>query len=173
MQFCTAVKSMLLKKFIRWPSTAVMEKFAQDFLQSNKFHMWLVLLTALISLSWHPDYMLPIITIGKGSIMYSYRALCLASAYFGILILDGRDQCMMPTWGHGRRLDNSVRLDVWHRMHSLAMLHIPAAHRCWPPIKATKTGSHGKSTIGITYKVRHACASSALLECLDEGGEYC
>ena len=31
-QFCTAIKSMLLKKFIRWPSTVVMEKFAQEFL---------------------------------------------------------------------------------------------------------------------------------------------
>lgn len=31
-QFCVAVKSILLKKFIRWPSTAVMEKFANEFL---------------------------------------------------------------------------------------------------------------------------------------------
>lgn len=30
-QFCGAMKSVLLKKFIRWPSSAVMEKFAQEF----------------------------------------------------------------------------------------------------------------------------------------------
>jgi hypothetical protein len=30
-QFCGAIKSMLLRKFIRWPSTAVMDKFADEF----------------------------------------------------------------------------------------------------------------------------------------------
>lgn len=30
-QFSSAVNSILLKKFIRWPSTTVMEKFAQEF----------------------------------------------------------------------------------------------------------------------------------------------
>ena len=30
-QFCGAMKSSLFKKFIRWPSTAVMEKFAHEF----------------------------------------------------------------------------------------------------------------------------------------------
>ena len=30
-QFWGAMKSILLKKFIRWPSSTVMEKFAQEF----------------------------------------------------------------------------------------------------------------------------------------------
>ena len=30
-QFCNAMKSILLKKFIRWPSSEVMKKFAEEF----------------------------------------------------------------------------------------------------------------------------------------------
>ena len=30
-QFCGAIKALLLKKFIRWPSTAVMDKIAHEF----------------------------------------------------------------------------------------------------------------------------------------------
>ena len=30
-QFCLAMKSLLLKRFIRWPSTAVMDKLAEEF----------------------------------------------------------------------------------------------------------------------------------------------
>ena len=81
-QFCLAMKSLFLKIFIRWPSTAVMDKFAEEFQRIHqtpyvvgdvdRSHIPIVA----------PAFMPPTTIIARGFIQCSCTGLSLRSAFF-------------------------------------------------------------------------------------------
>ena len=129
-QFCLAMKSLLLKKFIRWPSTAVMDKLAEEFQGIHQIPY----VVGVVDGS-HIPIVAPRLHAAdyynrKGFHSVLLQGLSLRSAFFGISTLAGLDPCTMRISGHDRILVNFVRLGAFHPMHSLAMPPTCADHGC-------------------------------------------
>ena len=117
-QFCGAVKSMLLRKFIRWPSTVVMDKFADEFMGIHQIPY----VVGAVDGS-HIPIVAPRLHAAdyynrKGFLQYSCRGLCQVNAFSGITISGGQVLCTTRIYGHGPISGSFVSHDVFLRMPS-------------------------------------------------------
>ena len=113
-QFCSAMKTLLLKKFICWPSTEKMDKLTEEFESLHGIPYVVGAVDGSHIPIVAPVFMPLIITIEKVFIPFSCKVLCRAIVCFGISISAGQGQCTMPTCGLGQTSDSFVRPGDYH-----------------------------------------------------------
>ena len=137
-EFSGAMKSVLLRKFLRWPSASVMDKFAQEFQALHN-------IPYVVGPWMGPTFLLsyractpPTTITARSSTPYSCRQLFLVNAYSGTLTLGGLVLCMTRIYGQGRISGNSARQGDSHLTFWLEMPHTRAGRGMLAPFNRHK-----------------------------------
>jgi hypothetical protein len=146
-EFNNAVTKLLLKKFIRWPSTAVMNKFVDEFQSLHNIPYVVGAIDGSHISIIAPGYTLWTTTITRDSTQSFCRAWFQASIFSGTSILDGLVLCMMRICGGGLRSECSVRRGSYPRICWLVMQRILVVRGCSRHSKVTKMDYPVKNTI--------------------------